>query len=93
MQTMKSASELPASDWHDLVQQILTTRDFGGNEAETRREWEADHGVKLSDKERMQIGFRVETEWRRSQLSAGVNFPLSNDERAKAFRDIEEGGR
>lgn len=74
----------------DAVETILNTRAFCGNEAEALREWQAENG-KLTVAERAEVWAAVETAWRKSQLEAGVQFPLSTEERARAYADIESG--
>lgn len=77
----------------DLVSVLLDTRDFCGDENEALRQWQTDNGRKLSAAEIISVRRMVETLWRKSQLAAGVAFPLSTEERAKAFRDIDSGGK
>ena len=74
----------------EAAQVILNTRDFCGNEVEALREWQAENR-KLTAGERVQVWQTVERKWRENQIEAGVIVPLSNEERAKAYADIESG--
>lgn len=79
-------------DLESLVTDLLETRDLCGDEAETLRQWQSDYG-KLTASQIMSARGMVETLWRKSQAEAGVRLPLSSEERAKAHRDINSGGK
>ena len=72
----------------ELIEIILNTRDFFGNEREAMSDWESENG-KLSDWQRASVLLEVNQEWKLSQLSANVKHALTDAERIKAFRDIE----
>lgn len=75
---------------NDAAQAIVETRDFCGNENDALNQWQDDNG-KLSPAERAQVRAMADDLWRKSQLDAGVSVPLSKEERAKAYRGIEQG--
>ena len=70
------------------IETILQARDFCGNESEALSDWEAENGT-LSEHQRSQVWEEVEQEWKLSQLKANVRHALTDAERLKAFRDIE----
>ena len=74
----------------ELIEIILNTRDFCGNESEAISEWESENG-KLSDHQRANVLLEVSQEWKLSQLSANVKHALTDAERLKAFSDLENG--
>lgn len=74
----------------DCVETLLNTREFGGEEKEALREFEQEHGS-IGDNGRKIVLDTVNRKWRESQSAAGVRAPLSSEERAKAFNDIESG--
>ena len=73
---------------NELIEIILNTRDFCGNEKEAISDWESENG-KLSDHQRASVLTEVSQEWKLSQLSANVKNALTDAERIKAFSDIE----
>lgn len=75
---------------NDAAQVIINTRDFCGNEADALREWQFENR-KLTAAERKQVWELVERKWRGFQIEAGVLTQLSNEERSKAYADIESG--
>lgn len=78
---------------HEIIEAaevITNTRQFCGNEKEALREWQLENR-KLTTEERSQVWQLVERNWRKDQIDAGVLIPLSNEERAKAYADIESG--
>ena len=74
----------------ELIETILSTRDFCGNESEAIMEWESENG-KLSEHQRAKVWLEVGQEWKLSQLSANVKHALTDAERLKAFSDLENG--
>jgi hypothetical protein len=78
---------------HEIIEAaevITNTRQFCGNEAEALREWQTENR-KLTATERAAVWQLVDRNWRKDQIAAGVIVPLSNEERAKAYADIESG--
>ena len=75
-------------DTSEAIETIIQTRDFCGNEAEALRDWEAENGA-LSEHQRAQVWQGVKEEWKLWQLKANVQHALTDAERLKAFRDIE----
>ena len=73
---------------NELIEIILNTRDFCGNESEAISEWESENG-KLSDHQRASVLLEVNQEWKLSQLSANVKHALTDSERLQAFADVE----
>ena len=73
---------------NELIEIILNTRDFCGNESEAISEWESENG-KLSAHQMASVLLEVSQEWKLSQLSANVKNALTDSERIKAFADIE----
>lgn len=71
----------------DLVSILIQTRDFCGNEREALREWQLENR-RLTEEERFDVAAEVSRRWREAQREAGVAFPLSSEERRKAFRDL-----
>lgn len=74
----------------DAVETIIATRDLCGHEGEALAQWQADNR-KLSSSERAYVINLANDLWRKFQVQAGVSVPLSNEERARAYRDIEQG--
>lgn len=72
----------------ELIETILSTRDFCGNESEAISEWESENG-KLSAHQMASVLLEVSQEWKLSQLSANVKQALTDAERLRAFADIE----
>ena len=73
---------------NELIEIILNTRDFCGNEREAISEWENENG-KLSAHQRANLLLEVNQEWKLSQLSANVKHALTDSERLQAFADVE----
>jgi hypothetical protein len=73
---------------NELIEIILNTRDFCGNEKEAISDWESENG-KLSAHQMASVLLEVSQEWKLSQLSANVKQALTDAERIKAFADIE----
>lgn len=71
------------------VSEILTTRDFCGDEREALRAVESDNGVKFTADERREIWGRVNGTWKESQVAAGAKI-LSSHERQSACRALED---
>jgi hypothetical protein len=72
----------------ELIEIILNTRDFCGNESEAISDWESENG-KLSAHQMASVLLEVSQEWRLSQLAANVKNALTDAERLKAFADVE----
>jgi hypothetical protein len=73
---------------NELIEIILNTRDFCGNESEAISDWESENG-KLSDHQLASVLLEVNQEWKLSQLSANVKHALTDSERLQAFADVE----
>ena len=73
---------------NELIETILNTRDFCGNESEAISDWESENG-KLSAHQMASVLLEVSQEWKLSQLSANVKHALTDSERLQAFADVE----
>jgi hypothetical protein len=73
---------------NELIEIILNTRDFCGNESEAISDWESENG-KLSAHQMAGVLLEVNQEWKLSQLAANVKHALTDSERLKAFADVE----
>lgn len=73
---------------NELIEIILNTRDFCGNEREAISDWESENG-KLSAHQMASVLLEVNQEWKLSQLSANVKHALTDSERLQAFADVE----
>ena len=73
---------------NDAVQTIIETRDFCGNEREALRDWQHENG-RLTAHQKQQVWDAVEREWSICQIQAGVQFPISNQERPHILRSLE----
>jgi hypothetical protein len=73
---------------NELIEIILNTRDFCGNEKEAISDWESENG-KLSAYQMASVLTEVSQEWKLSQLSANVKNALTDAERIRAFADVE----
>ena len=76
------------SKLQDAVQAIIETRDLCGNEREALQDWQHENG-RLTTHEKRQVWDAVEQEWSLWQARAGVQFPISNQERRHIFRSLE----
>jgi len=65
-----------------LVDAVINTRDFCGNESEALADAAADLKIRLSKKGKQVIMHAVEQEWVKFQKSAGVTSPIDSYERA-----------
>jgi len=75
----------------EAVVAILSARDFCGNEKDALQEVEEENEIIFSKNDKLEIYARVSNEWQVCQQAAGVKHPLTSEERARAFRDIESG--
>jgi hypothetical protein len=73
---------------NELIDILLNTRDFCGNEREAISDWESENG-KLSEHQRANLLLEVNQEWKLSQLAAKVKHALTDSERLRAFADVE----
>ncbi len=76
------------SKLQDAVQAIIETRALCGSEREALTDWQHENG-RLTTHERRQVWDAVEQEWSLWQARAGVQFPISNQERRHIFRSLE----
>lgn len=68
------------NELNDLIETLISTRDFCGDEQQALKDWQADNR-KLSAKEVMDVWRMFEILWNKNQVSAGVKFPIHPDER------------
>ena len=73
---------------NDAVQTIIETRDLCGDEREALQDWQHENG-RLTAHQKQQVWEAVEREWSICQTEAGVIFPISNHERRRIFRSLE----
>jgi len=78
-------SYLSQSQVDEIVDLILTARDFCGDETDAVREWQLENNHLITFGEATQINARVRAEWSRCQKAAGVEKPLTGWQRRKAY--------
>jgi hypothetical protein len=81
-------SYLTDSQIDEVVDLILTARDFCGDETDAVREWQLENNQLITFGDASQINARVRAEWARCQQAAGVKKPLTQTQRAKAYADL-----
>lgn len=72
----------------DCANCIIATRDFCGDERLALQDWQADYG-KLSAAEISAVWAIVNNAWADFQKAAGVQFPISAEERATITKIME----
>jgi hypothetical protein len=72
-----------------VVDAIIATREFFGNEREAARDCCAEIGIRFTDELFGRALSASEEAWRGIQRAAGVSAPLSGGDRASAFAAIQ----
>jgi hypothetical protein len=72
----------------EVVDLILTTRDFCGDESDALREWRLENNVLITFGDSKEIRRRINAEWASCQVAAGVKKPLTDSQRRKAYADL-----
>lgn len=72
-----------------VVDELMNTRDFLGNERKCFIQYQIDNKMCFSNQDAVDIKNDFEFQWSEAQKDAGVTRPLTQDERAKAYKDLE----
>ena len=70
--TGRGAASYTAIIMENLIETLLTTRDFCGDEKDALSVWECENEITLSAEQRAHVWKKLNQEWKKYQIEAGA---------------------